>query len=398
VVIENAVSRRPRLIVIDDERGFCEFVSEVAADSGFEPHVATDTSDIAQLLTREPSVIVLDLSMPDKDGIEILRELALAKCRAQLIFTSGLDSRIIDSAARTAKAHGFRVAAQLQKPIRASVLIGLFEGLLHAPADAPGMRRDGYVPSIEELRHALQSDQLIVHWQPQVALADGAWVGIEALVRWQHPTQGMLPPDAFVGLAEANGLGLELTYRVLEHALRQCRTFAADGFDGVLSVNVPAVALRDVHFPEQVQRRKEAEGDWPKLCFEVTETSVSTELVSALDILTRLRMRGVGLSIDDFGTGHSGLERLYQLPFTELKIDMQFVRAAEHDASARTIVENSTSLAHKLGMKVVAEGVENLALWHWLRQIGCDVAQGYFVSKPLPADQIIRWRKEWCAP
>jgi len=396
--MERSLPRRPRLLVIDDERAFCEFISEVAAESGFEPHIATDTSDIPQLLAREPSVIVLDLSMPDKDGIEILRELALAKCRAQLIFTSGLDTRIIGSAARTAKAHGFGVAAQLQKPVRASVLIGLFEELLRTPADAPGMRRDGYVPSIDELRQAIQADQLIVHFQPQVALADGAWVGIEALVRWRHPTQGMLSPDAFVGLAEANGLGLELTYRVLEHALRQCQAFAADGFDGVLSVNVPAVALRDVQFPEEVRRRKAAGCDWPKLCFEVTETSVSTELASALDILTRLRMRGIELSIDDFGTGHSGLERLYQLPFTELKIDMQFVRAAEHDASARTIVENSISLAHKLGMKAVAEGVENLALWDWLRQIGCDVAQGYFVNRPLPADQVIPWRKEWRAP
>jgi EAL domain-containing protein (putative c-di-GMP-specific phosphodiesterase class I)/CheY-like chemotaxis protein len=390
---------KPRLLVIDDEPGICGFVAEVAELCGYSASAITEHSGISAELDRGADVIVLDLQMPGMDGIEVVRDLARRGSRATVILSSGVDRRILDSAARLATGHGLKLAGRLQKPVRAAELKALLEGLLKREPQSPGRAGVPYQPGVEEIRLAIDRDELIVHCQPQVSLEDGRWVGVEALARWQHPIHGLMFPDQFVGSAEQNCLGLALTYRVLEHALRQCAAFQqAAGFSGMLSVNVPAIALYDVTFPEQVVARVEQAGGWPHVTFEVTETSVSAELTAALDVLTRLRMKGFGLSIDDFGTGSSGLQRLHQLPFTELKIDMQFVRAAETDAAAKSIVESSIALAKDLGMAVVAEGVENESIWHWLRRRECHVAQGYFVSKPASAEQLAVWAATWRMP
>jgi EAL domain-containing protein (putative c-di-GMP-specific phosphodiesterase class I)/CheY-like chemotaxis protein len=388
----------PRLLVIDDEPGICQFISEVAGLAGYE---ASSTCDPKQLDTLDllVDVIVLDLLMPAMDGVEVVRELAKRGCRARLIFSSGVERKILDSAARAASAHGLEVAARLPKPVRAAELKSLLEDLAKRRAVQATAKPSAFEPTVTELALAIEKDELVVHCQPQISLSDGRWIGVEALVRWQHANHGLLYPDRFIALAEQHGLGLSMTYRVLEHALRQCGVFREQvGFSGMLSVNVPAVALYDLAFPEEVLARANAAGGWPNLTFEVTETSVSAELAAALDVLTRLRMKGIGLSIDDFGTGQSGMERLYQLPFTELKIDMQFVRAAPNDDGARAIVENSIRLAGDLGLKVVAEGVEDVGIWNWLSRRGCDFAQGYFISRPVSSERLIEWSQKWKPP
>jgi EAL domain-containing protein (putative c-di-GMP-specific phosphodiesterase class I) len=171
------------------------------------------------------------------------------------------------------------------------------------------------------------------------------------------------------------------------------------GYDGALAINIPGSALSDVHFPEHVMARIGARGIAHRhIAFEVTETSLANQPTVAADILARLRIKGFNLSIDDFGTGYSSLESLHRLPFTELKIDMQFVQAAETDGVARAIVENSIELAKQLGMKVIAEGVQTAGQWRWLKARGCHLAQGYLVSRPLPAPDLRLWRGAWQPP
>lgn len=379
--------------ILDDDVALCVFLREVAESAGFGTSVAHDGRDLAALIAAEPMLFVLDLAMPGVDGIEVLRHLAAARFAGQLVLISGFDLLMLHAARTLAEMQGLHVAGVLTKPIRAQALRALLEG------PRPDECKNVAAPEIAlaDLARGIDNDELVLHYQPQVRLSDGAWVGVEALVRWQHPQHGLLLPASFVALAETGGLALALTRKVIDIALREFPgAAAAKAFTGSLSINLPPAAMTDVGIPDAIVTAVEAVGrDTVRFMFEVTETSVSPDPTMALDILTRLRLKGFALSIDDFGTGHSSLEKLKFLPFSELKIDLGFVSVADTDASARVIVENSIALGRKLGLTVVAEGVESETLWRWLRGAGCDLAQWYFISRALPLDQIAQWKARW---
>jgi len=300
---------------------------------------------------------------------------------------------MLQSAKLLAELQDVRVAGVLTKPIRAESLLAL----LQAPELRVATPQVQHDISRADLARGIENNELVLHYQPQVRLTDGAWVGVEALVRWQHPQHGLLYPDAFIALAETSGLALPLTRKVINLALGECMLNASTlGFNGTLSINLPPVAMTDLAFPESVEAAVSKVGGMAeKIMFEVTETSVPADPAKAIEILTRLRLKGFALSIDDFGTGHSSLENLQHLPFNELKIDLGFVRDAETDTASRLIVESSIALGNQLGLKVLAEGVENEALWHWLRDAGCELAQGYFIARPMPLEKIAAWQREW---
>ncbi len=387
---------RPRALIVDDERDLCEFMAEVAEDAGFAPVTLSDPSALETVLAPDPAVLVLDLNMPGKDGIEVLRELAARGSQAGIVLVSGYDAGVLGAARSLAKAQGLKVLGTLTKPIRAAQLAAL---LAQHGAPAASRPNAGAEVSLVELRRAIEKSELVLHYQPQVALADGAWVGAEALVRWQHPRHGLLYPDRFVSLAERSELGLPLTLWVIQSALATCApTTGGFDFSGTLSINLPPIAMTDRSIPEQVVDLVSKLRSSVKLQVEVTENSVPPDPVAALEILARLRLKGFALSIDDFGTGHSSLEQLRVLPFSELKIDLNFVRAAQTDPKSRAIVERSIQLGRDLGLTVLAEGVETEWHWHWLRDAGCELAQGYFVSRPVPVEQLAEWRKNWKAP
>jgi len=384
----------PRLLVVDDEPELCALVARVAERAGFAVQTTNDPSRLAELYDGGLAAIVLDLAMPGVDGVELLRELAWCGCRASIILMSGFDAKVLETAGRLGAGLGLHIAGQLAKPIRAADLIDLLSR--QAPsAPAPTVRRDSADVSAGELRWAIEHGQLVVHYQPQAAFDDGRIAGVEALVRWRHPTLGLLYPGAFIPLAERAGLGLVLTEAVLDQALAQCAACAGHGRRlPTLSVNLPPQALTDVSFPERVMTRLAHYRLPPEhLAFEITETSVARDPLAALDILTRLRIKGIRLSIDDFGTGHSSLEQLQRLPFSELKIDMAFVRHLDTDAASRAI-----ALAHDLGLTALAEGVENAPVWALFKDLGCDLVQGYFIAKPMPAEALMRWLPTWQAP
>jgi diguanylate cyclase (GGDEF)-like protein len=245
---------------------------------------------------------------------------------------------------------------------------------------------------VGQLRRALDHDELRVFYQPKVVLGDGAVVGVEALVRWQHPELGMLSPDDFVPLAEQTGLVRPLTAVVLRVALRQCRQWLDAGRHMSVAVNLSARGLDDATLPGLVGELLAAAGVPPSaLTLEITERSVMSEVARTLPLLQRLADLGVALSVDDFGTGYSSLAYLRRLPVTEVKIDKSFVQDMGTDAGDAAIVETIVGLARHLGLRVVAEGVEDELSRERLVDMGCDLAQGYLISRPLPADRLDDW-------
>ena len=248
-----------------------------------------------------------------------------------------------------------------------------------------------------ELRHAIADGELVLFYQPKADLASGHVSGVEALVRWAHPTRGLVPPDDFLPVAEQTGLMRPLTLWVIETALRQTAEWRAAGTDLRVAVNVSLPDLLDQRFPEDVVRLLAETGVEPsRLQLEITENVVMADPVRVMDVLARISELGVELSLDDYGTGTSSLSYLKRLPVRELKIDRSFVMNMEAEQRDAVIVRSTVELARSLGLRVVAEGVESVEVWNQLVEFGCEIAQGYYLSRPIPgsevASSIERWR------
>jgi len=248
---------------------------------------------------------------------------------------------------------------------------------------------------VGELRAAIEQGALTLHYQPQVDLGNGRVCGVESLVRWPHPERGLIPPDAFIPLAEQTGLIAPLTEWVLGEAMRQARAWQRAGLLLAVSVNLSMWNLHDPTLPDRVAALLREHGLSPAwLRLELTESALMADAERALAVLTRLAALGVGLAVDDFGAGYSSLAYLKKLPVNELKIDKGFVRELATDATDAAIVTSTVALGHALGLRVVAEGIEDRATWEALVGMGCDTAQGYYLSRPLPADALAQWLRD----
>ncbi len=250
-----------------------------------------------------------------------------------------------------------------------------------------------------ELRRAIDQRQLLLHYQPKVDAHSGQLLGVEALVRWQHPEHGLLPPGEFIPLAERTGLITPLTHYVLDAALHQCHAWQQEGHEVPVAVNVSARRLLDLAFPDEVAGLL-ATWDVPaqRLVVEITESTIMADPAHALEVLGRLNAMGVQLSIDDFGTGYSSMAYLKTLPVHELKVDRSFVSHMTSNPSDATIVRSTVDLGRNLGLRVVAEGVEDQVTWQALSALGCDAIQGYHAGKPMPVDDLNQWLKQLDSP
>jgi diguanylate cyclase (GGDEF)-like protein len=258
-----------------------------------------------------------------------------------------------------------------------------------SPDETDGAAR---LRTADELQTAMTSDQLVLYYQPKVDLATGIVHSVEALVRWDHPTRGLLYPDAFLPLVEESGLMATMTLLVFEMALDQAAAWQGQGRDLTIAVNLSASSLVDAELPEQIAAMLAARGVPPSaLQLEITEEFLMADRDRAQAILTRLRNSGVQISMDDFGTGYSSLSYLRDLPIDELKLDQSFVFPMADDARAAALVASVISLAHSLGLRIVAEGVANDVAYAELARMGCDQAQGYFISRPVPAAELDHW-------
>ncbi len=262
----------------------------------------------------------------------------------------------------------------------------------HLYEAAPAEYGRGRLQTIEDLRGALSDNQLVLHYQPKIAAAGGQVVGVEALVRWQHPTQGLLYPDSFLPLAEQTRLMRSLTSVVLQSALEQVAAWRQEGLDLSVAVNLSVANLLDAHLPVEVARLLAAFGlPASALEVEITEGTLMVDPVRSKEVLDALRALGVSVSVDDYGTGYSSLAYLRELAVDELKLDKSFVIPMLEDSGAAAIVQSTVELAHALGLRMVAEGVESEAHLRELARLGCDVAQGYHISRPVTAEQLGVW-------
>jgi len=242
---------------------------------------------------------------------------------------------------------------------------------------------------LADLRSAVDNEELFLEFQPKVNLATGIVKGAEALVRWNHPTRGIIRPDDFIPLAENTGLITPITWFVVERSLQQVRMWQDSGLDLDVAVNLSVRHLTDMSLPDRIAVALERWGVAPsKLIIEVTESSVMTDPKRAAGVLQQLRRIGVAVAIDDYGTGHASLTYLKRLDIDELKIDRSFIMQLDQDSSDAIIVASTIELGHNLGLRIVAEGVESASTLEWLRGLGCDIAQGYHISRPTTAEGV----------
>ncbi|MBP6443471.1 MAG: EAL domain-containing response regulator [Gemmatimonadales bacterium] len=387
-----------KILAVDDEPFALRLITHQLGRLGFADVLAheraTDALALLQQDIRAVDLILLDLQMPEMDGVEFARHLGELHFAGSVILISAEDGRIIETVRKLARAHNLDVRGALHKPVMPDQLQRLLEELPRPSERAIRPPRREYSPV--RLLQAIGQGELINVYQPQVELATGHVVGVETLVRWQHPEDGLVGPEHFVPLAEEHHLIDDLTRSMLGHALMQARAWDESGLRVHIGVNVSMDNLGALDFPDFVARALATAGVPPThLVLEVTESRLMTNALAALDILTRLRLKHIGLSIDDFGTGHSSLAQLRDIPFDELKLDRSFVHGAHHDSANRAILEANLGLARQLGIRSVAEGVEDRDDWDLLRSLRCDVAQGYFIARPMAGSAIVPWVAEW---
>ena len=384
-----------RVLIIDDDIRICRIIKRVADELGIESF-ATDNPELFEPanLDFEPNVIFMDLQMPKLDGVELLRKLADQHSKAAIILTSGMDKSVIETTEELGKSLGLNMAGFLQKPIDINKVKKNLEQHFE-PASIQTHRATKFTG--EELTQAIKRNELVVHYQPQINLKSGKLIGVEALVRWQHPDHDLLFPDVFIPLAEQNKDLIELlTYSVLNNVLQSSTLKKEIISDLNVSINLSATMLHDLSLPDKVTKMlTEHDFDPDRLIVEITESGAMEDPALTMDILTRLRLKNIRLSLDDFGTGFSSLVQLYRMPFNEIKVDKSFVMKAMVDEEAATIVRTTIELGHGLGLEVVAEGIEDQETYNWLKEIGCDTGQGYFISRPVDAGNLESWVKEY---
>ncbi len=338
--------------------------------------------------------VISDLDMPGMDGMEFIRHVGEAGMPVSMILSSVHDRALIASVGTMTEAYGITLLGAIEKPVTPQKLAALIA--LHQLPVTPPPKAASVFFSEADISEALAARLFEPLFQPKVDVATGSPAGAEALARWYHPEQGIVGPYAFIPALEANRRIDELTWIMLEKAAAACRDWRAGGLDMTVSVNLSLRSLITVGIADRVTALVRAQDLEPKhMTLEVTETTAMTDLARVLENLARLRIKGFGLSIDDYGTGYSSLQQLSRIPFTELKIDQSFVMHAIEKNACRVILESSLDIAKKLGLKAVAEGVETRADWELLKGLGCDVAQGYFIARPMEAAKIAAWAAAW---
>lgn len=386
------------ILLLDDDPYQLKLLSRQLAVLGHDKVTCCDTPASALGILDAPDAAVgllfLDLNMPQMDGVEVMRALAGRRYSGALVLVSGEDARILETALRLGDAHELNVLGSLSKPCESAALAALLDRWQQF--QRPARRSAGKTYGPDEIRHAIEHGELVNHYQPKVELATGMPVGVETLVRWRHPRDGLVYPDHFIAVAEEHDFIDMLTRQVIRDTLEQASAWRNMGLRLGIAVNVSMGDLMALDFPNYVLGELERNGvPAGDLILEVTESRLMMDPRVPMEVLTRLRLKRVRLSIDDFGTGHSSLAQLRDLPFVELKVDRGFVHGGASNPTIGAIFTASRAMAQQLGMKTVAEGVEDLADWNWLRGHGCDLAQGYFIAKPMPAEELPGWLAAW---
>ena len=384
-----------RILVVEDQ-GFqrwavTRLLEELGTKSIF---AAVDGFEALELFrTTEPpiDVVVSDLNMPGMDGMEFIRHLGAFGRPVSVIVASELDKALIATVGTMTQAYGIDLLATIQKPVTSKKL----ESALRAYRPQNGEAAQAVVQedfTLDEILAGIRSFEFEPFFLPKMNIVTQEIVGAEAVARWHHRTRGIVSPAAFIPKLETNSLIDGLTQAILHQAAAACYAWRRAGFDGKVAVNVSLNSLTDLTLAERLTQAVRGEGIDPQdVILEITETAAASHLGKVLENLSRLRMKGFGLAIDDYGTGYSSMQQLTQIPFTELKIDQSFVRNAPTKRPSRAMVESSLEMASKLRIEAVAEGVETKEQLVLLRELGCPLAQGYLIGKPMPKEDFTKW-------
>jgi EAL domain-containing protein (putative c-di-GMP-specific phosphodiesterase class I) len=379
---------KPLLVVFDDEVVIADLIGEIAQHEGFAVEVTTGRAAFERALARAPDVIVVDLQMPDLDGVETLRLLAQRDVRSGIVLVSGVDERTLASAERFGIDQGLSMIGTLAKPF---VPDELNELLAFAQLSTRAL-------TATDLQRATQNDELEVHYLPALAREHGGWrvESVEALLRWNHPVRGWLTPEEFLHLGQDPQIDRAVTDFVVQRGLQPLEGWRDAGVDLGLRVNVGLTSLGEEAFPDRLLTWLDEHGlPASQLMLEIDERALLTRDPTSVDVLTRLRLKGFKLALDNFGVGLSSLTQLFDVSFNEVKIDKSLLLRAPVSVDVRVRIDALVGLAHKLGLKACAEGLDHEEGLAFLESIGCDAAQGVHVSPPLPASRVPAFVRAW---
>ena len=387
-----------KVLIVDDQSHVRTYVRTVLRHAGVvDVSEAVNGAEALAAVTQPGAwfaLILCDLRMPERDGIETIRAFAALGLESAIAIMSVEEERVIETAGMLAEVQGLRLLGTIAKPLTSEKLEALFNKMREvAPRlpDAASMAPEG------DLTNAFIRRELTLAYQPKIWMRTGKFAGVESLVRWKHPALGLFQPGSFVPLMENSAdLSECLTDFSLRESIACVGRWREAGRELRAAINLSAHAFDRLDLPERVNAICLEHLVEPEfITLELTETHVARDAVRMIDVATRLRLKGFTLSIDDFGTGHSGLSMLQKLPFNELKIDRQFVNGCSHSSTQRSVVEASLALARSLKMTSVAEGVQNRPDWDLLNELGCDVMQGYFIARPMSEEGLEAWAMQW---
>ena len=393
-----------RVLIIDEQNITRRMAAKMVRDSGAGEVLEAESPQQALALLeaeeRPVDLVITDVKASQiagaMDGVEFVRRAAERRLVGHLVIASAIDEAIIRSIETMARGFGINFAGYVKRPISPESLRPLIVRLVARRAAAPLLRPRSIHVTVEDLRHAINERQFVPHFQPRVRREDGVVTAAEALIRWRHPERGLVPPGAFIPLADRTGLIEGITDVVLEKSIGWVRIWRESGIDIAVSVNLTENALVQPGLPERIAELAGHHGvPHDRIVLEVTETTAITDDPLSLEALARLRIKGFGLSIDDFGTGMGTVEQLARTPFTEVKIDQALVTGVFEQPQFFGVLEYSLKLAKQLGLKTVAEGVESVEDWQLLSDLGCDEMQGYHVARPMPGEELEGWILGW---
>jgi EAL domain-containing protein (putative c-di-GMP-specific phosphodiesterase class I)/CheY-like chemotaxis protein len=389
------------ILILEDHPFQQMYARELVASLGIS-HITTarDGSDAFEKIRGNPrpvDIVICDLKMEGMDGIEFIRHVATEKLAKAVILASVLDDDLQRSVEDMARAYGVTVLGRLDKPIARDDLQALIEGYAElSQSRHPRAGADGPPLSVEDIRQALKQRQFVPWFQPRINAQDRVLQGVEALARWLHPEHGTIGPDRFIPLVETHELMNEFTRVIMLQAMEQGRRWQLAGMQVPVSVNFSVTTLQDTDMASIIRNIAVGAGMPPKqVTVEVTETGVADNFAAVLETLTRLRMYGFSLSIDDYGTGYSSMRQLSQIPFTEVKIDRAFISRVDSTPKNRAIVNSTLSLARELNLNTVAEGVETEAELTALKTMGCDLIQGFIIARPMAGELCTEWMQKY---
>jgi EAL domain-containing protein (putative c-di-GMP-specific phosphodiesterase class I) len=387
-----------RVLIIDDQSHVRNLVREILRRMGITNVTEAEDGREALAAVTQPGgwfdLILCDLRMPERDGIETIRSFGALGLQSAIAIMSVEEERIIETAGMLADVQGLRMLGTIPKPVTAEKLEPILRRIREVPG---GWADDTVVAPDQDFRNAFKHAELFFLYQPKIGIRTGAFTGVEALVRWKHPRLGLLQPGSFVPAMEEHD---QYSAALADFSLREGIAFAgrrhAAGQELGVALNLTVRAFERLDLPERIDSlARDARVPPERITLEVTETQVVRDAIRMIDVATRLRLKGFRLSIDDFGTGHSGLSQLQKLPFNELKIDRSFVDGCATSSTKRSVVEASLTLARNLKMTSVAEGVQQRADWDLLDELGCDMMQGFFIARPMSEEGLGAWAAQW---